>query len=53
MISLAKDGSLSSRRRALGYIYDKQLVPLCLTRHLIAMPTAVVVTPSHALCGDG
>ena len=26
MISLAKDGSLSSRRRALGYIYDKQLV---------------------------
>ena len=26
MITLAKDGSLSSRRRALGYIYDKQLV---------------------------
>lgn len=26
MISLAKDGSLSSRRQALGYIYDKQLV---------------------------
>jgi large subunit ribosomal protein L17 len=26
MISLAKDGSLASRRRALGYIYDKQLV---------------------------
>ncbi len=26
MISLAKDGSLSSRRRAIGYIYDKQLV---------------------------
>ena len=26
MISLAKEGSLSSRRRAIGYIYDKQLV---------------------------
>ncbi|MGR3278084.1 50S ribosomal protein L17 [Acaryochloris sp. 'Moss Beach'] len=26
MITLAKDGSLSSRRQALGYIYDKQLV---------------------------
>ncbi len=26
MITLAKDGSLSARRQALGYIYDKQLV---------------------------
>lgn len=26
MISLAKEGSLSSRRRAIGFIYDKQLV---------------------------
>ena len=26
MITLAKEGSLSSRRRAIGYIYDKQLV---------------------------
>lgn len=26
MITLAKDGSLESRRQALGYIYDKQLV---------------------------
>jgi large subunit ribosomal protein L17 len=26
MISLAKDGSLAARRKALGYIYDKQLV---------------------------
>ena len=26
MITLAKDGSLSARRRALGYIYDKKLV---------------------------
>ncbi len=26
MISLAKDGSLASRRRAIGYMYDKQLV---------------------------
>ena len=26
MISLAKDGSLSARRQALSYIYDKQLV---------------------------
>ena len=26
MISLAKDGSLSSRRKAIGYIYDKKLV---------------------------
>lgn len=26
MITLAKDGSLSSRRQAMGYIYDKQLV---------------------------
>ncbi|WAL61100.1 50S ribosomal protein L17 [Thermocoleostomius sinensis] len=26
MISLAKDGSLASRRRALGYLYDKELV---------------------------
>ncbi|NEO25543.1 MAG: 50S ribosomal protein L17 [Kamptonema sp. SIO4C4] len=26
MISLAKDGSLAARRRALGYIYDKNLV---------------------------
>ena len=26
MISLAKDGSLAARRRAIGYIYDKQLV---------------------------
>ena len=26
MIGLAKDGSLSARRQALGYIYDKQLV---------------------------
>ncbi|MEM7724842.1 MAG: 50S ribosomal protein L17 [Cyanobacteria bacterium P01_A01_bin.45] len=26
MITLAKDGSLASRRKALGYIYDKNLV---------------------------
>ncbi|MBC7516942.1 MAG: 50S ribosomal protein L17 [Alkalinema sp. FL-bin-369] len=26
MITLAKDGSLSARRIALGYVYDKQLV---------------------------
>jgi large subunit ribosomal protein L17 len=26
MITLAKDGSLPARRRALGYMYDKQLV---------------------------
>jgi large subunit ribosomal protein L17 len=26
MITLAKDGSLSARRTALGYVYDKQLV---------------------------
>lgn len=26
MITLAKEGSLSSRRQALGYLYDKQLV---------------------------
>jgi large subunit ribosomal protein L17 len=26
MITLAKDGSLSARRQALGYIYDKSLV---------------------------
>lgn len=26
IITLAKDGSLSARRRALGYVYDKQLV---------------------------
>ena len=26
MITLAKEGSLASRRRAMGYIYDKQLV---------------------------
>jgi large subunit ribosomal protein L17 len=26
MITLAKDGSLASRRQAMGYIYDKQLV---------------------------
>ncbi len=26
MITLAKDGSLSARRRALGYLYDKELV---------------------------
>jgi large subunit ribosomal protein L17 len=26
MISLAKDGTLAARRRAIGYIYDKQLV---------------------------
>ncbi|PSP17203.1 MAG: 50S ribosomal protein L17 [Cyanobacteria bacterium QS_8_64_29] len=26
VISLAKEGSLASRRRALGYLYDKQLV---------------------------
>ncbi|MEA5519205.1 50S ribosomal protein L17 [Limnoraphis robusta] len=26
MITLAKDGSLSARRAAMGYIYDKQLV---------------------------
>ena len=26
IITLAKDGSLSSRRQALGYLYDKQLV---------------------------
>jgi large subunit ribosomal protein L17 len=26
MVTLAKDGSLAARRRALGYIYDKQLV---------------------------
>ena len=26
MITLAKDGSLAARRRALGYIYDKELV---------------------------
>lgn len=26
MITLAKDGSLASRRQAIGYLYDKQLV---------------------------
>ncbi|NJM47176.1 MAG: 50S ribosomal protein L17 [Alkalinema sp. RU_4_3] len=26
MITLAKDGTLPARRRAMGYIYDKQLV---------------------------
>jgi large subunit ribosomal protein L17 len=26
MITLAKDGSLSARRQAMGYIFDKQLV---------------------------
>jgi large subunit ribosomal protein L17 len=26
MITLAKDGSLSARRKAMGFIYDKQLV---------------------------
>ena len=26
MITLAKDGSLAARRKALGYIYDKKLV---------------------------
>jgi len=26
MITLAKNGSVASRRRALGYIYDKDLV---------------------------
>ena len=26
MVTLAKDGALSARRRALGYIFDKQLV---------------------------
>jgi large subunit ribosomal protein L17 len=26
MITLAKNGSLASRRQALGYLYDKQLV---------------------------
>ena len=26
MITLAKDGSLAARRRAMGFIYDKQLV---------------------------
>lgn len=26
MITLAKDGTLASRRQAMGYIYDKQLV---------------------------
>jgi large subunit ribosomal protein L17 len=26
MISLAKEGSLSARRQAMGYLYDKQLV---------------------------
>jgi large subunit ribosomal protein L17 len=26
MISLAKDGSLAARRRAMGYLYDKELV---------------------------
>ncbi len=26
MITLAKDGSLASRRRAIGFIYDKKLV---------------------------
>ena len=26
MIGLAKEGTLASRRRAIGYIYDKQLV---------------------------
>ncbi|QFZ92289.2 50S ribosomal protein L17 [Synechococcus elongatus] len=28
MVTLAKDGSLAARRRALGYLYDKQLVHL-------------------------
>lgn len=28
MITLAKDGSLAARRRALGYLYDKKLVHL-------------------------
>ena len=28
MITLAKDGSLAARRRAMGYLYDKKLVHL-------------------------
>jgi len=38
MISLAKDGSLAARRRAIGYIYDKQLVHAGYTRIIRTVP---------------
>ena len=46
MITLAKDGSLASRRRALGYIYDKQLVHALFDKAPDRYAIARVVTPA-------
>jgi large subunit ribosomal protein L17 len=66
MITLAKEGSLAARRRAIGYIYDKQLVHALFekaqdrygdrqggyTRIIQIRPTAGVPGPPRFLCGD-
>ena len=46
MITLAKNGSLASRRRVLGYVYDKQLVHALFDKAPPASPARcpVVVT---------
>ena len=46
MISLAKDGSLASRRRAIGYIYDKQLVHALFDKAPTVTASAKVATPA-------
>ena len=46
MITLAKDGSLASRRRAMGYIYDKQLVHALFDKAPTATAIARVATPA-------
>jgi len=49
MITLAKDGSLASRRRALGYIYDKQLVHTLFDKARSATVITTVVTPASSV----
>ncbi len=42
MVTLAKDGTLSARRRAMGYMYDKQLVHALFEQAPTATPIAMV-----------
>ena len=54
MITLAKEGSLSSRRRAIGYIYDKQLVHTLFEKVILSTDdTPVFLVILHLYATEG